>query len=67
METLNWNSAVRSELRETVELHRSPYGTHAELTSVARAPAAKAGGPGFDSLWLPWDFSLPAGLLMLMG
>ena len=31
METLNWNSAVRSELRETVELHRSPFGTPAEL------------------------------------
>ena len=24
--------------------------------SVARAPAAKAGGPGFDSRWLPWVF-----------
>ena len=35
--------------------------------SVARAPAAKAGGPGFDSRWLPWVFSLLAGLLMLMG
>ena len=31
METLNWNSAARSELKETVELHRSPYGTPAEL------------------------------------
>ena len=24
--------------------------------SVVRAPAAKAGGPGFDSRWLPWVF-----------
>ena len=23
---------------------------------MARAPAAKAGGPGFDSQWLPWIF-----------
>ena len=31
---------------------------------MARAPAAKAGGPGFDSRLLPWDFfSLPAGLV----
>ena len=22
--------------------------------SVARAPVAKAGGPGFESQWLPW-------------
>ena len=36
-------------------------------SSVVRAPAAKAGGPGFDSRWLPWVFPLPAGLLMLMG
>ena len=36
-------------------------------SSVARAPAAKAGGPGFNSQWLPWVFSLPAGLLVLMG
>ena len=28
---------------------------------------AKAGGPGFDSWWLPWVFLLPADLLMLMG
>ena len=36
--------------------------------SVARAPVAKAGGPGFDSWWLPGGFcSLPAGLPMLMG
>ena len=27
MDILNWNSAIRGELRETVELHRSPYGT----------------------------------------
>ena len=26
--------------------------------SVVRAPAAKAGGPGFDSRWLPWVFFL---------
>lgn len=31
METFNWNSAVRSKLRETVKLHRSPFGTPAEL------------------------------------
>ena len=24
--------------------------------SVVRAPAAQAGGPGFDSRWLPCDF-----------
>ena len=24
--------------------------------SVARAPAAKAGGPGLDFQWLPWVF-----------
>ena len=36
-------------------------------SSVARAPAAKAGGSGFNSQWLPWVFSLPAGLLMLLG
>ena len=23
---------------------------------MARAPATKAGGPGFDSRWLPWTF-----------
>ena len=27
--------------------------------SMVRAPAVKAGGPGFDSRWLPWVFSLP--------
>ena len=32
-------------------------------SSVVRAFAAKAGGPGFDPWWLPWVFSLPAGLL----
>ena len=26
--------------------------------SAFRAPAAKAGGPGFDSRWLPWVFFL---------
>ena len=36
-------------------------------SSVARAPATKAEGPGFDSRWLPWFFFLSAGLLMLMG
>ena len=25
-------------------------------SSVVRAPAAQAGGPGFDSRWLPCDF-----------
>ena len=30
MEILNWNSTVRSELQESVELHRSPFGTPAE-------------------------------------
>ena len=25
-------------------------------SSVVRAPAAKAGGLGFDSQWLPWVF-----------
>ena len=30
--------------------------------SPVRAPAAKAGGPGFDPWWLPcFFFSLPAG------
>ena len=38
-------------------------------SSVARAPADKAGGPTYrlDFRWLPWVFSLLAGLLMLMG
>ena len=31
MEILNWNSIVRGELTEAVELHRSPFGTPAEL------------------------------------
>ena len=32
---------------------------------MARAPAAKVRGPGFDSWWLPWVFfSLPAGLVL---
>ena len=31
VETLNWNSAVRGEIREAVELHKSPFGTPAEL------------------------------------
>ena len=39
-------------------------GSH---SSVVKAPAAKAGGPRFDSQWLPGFFALPAGLLMLMG
>ena len=33
---------------------------------MVRAPAAKAGDPGFDSRQLPWVFLLPAGLLVLM-
>ena len=36
-------------------------------SSVVRAPAAKVWHPGFDSQWLPWFFSLSAGLLILMG
>ena len=41
---------------------------HGSRSSVVRAPATKAGGPGFDFRWLPWIFlSLLAGLLMLMG
>ena len=39
-------------------------GSH---SSVVRAPAVKAGGPWFNTQWLPYLFSLPAGLLMLMG
>ena len=31
-------------------------------SSVVRAPAAQAGGPGFDPQWLPRIFSLSAGL-----
>ena len=30
MDVLKWNSVVRDELRETVKLHRSPFGTPAE-------------------------------------
>ena len=30
MDVLNWNSVIRGELKETVELHRSPFGTPAE-------------------------------------
>ena len=30
MDILNWNTVIRGELRETVELRRSPFGTPAE-------------------------------------
>ena len=50
------------------QFHTYAWVTIESHSSVVRAPAAKVGGPGFDSRGLPWVFfSLPAGLLMLMG
>ena len=52
----------------SITLKAGAVGSH---SSVVRVPAAKEGGPGFDSQWLPWVFccffSLPVGLLMLTG
>ena len=31
MDILNWNSVIRGELKETIERHRSPFGTSADL------------------------------------
>ena len=31
MDNLNWNSAIRGELKENIDRHRSPFGTPAEL------------------------------------
>ena len=31
MDILNWNSSIRSELKETIEQHKSPFGTSAEV------------------------------------
>ena len=33
MDVLNWNTVVRDEIKETVELHKSPFGTSAEVAS----------------------------------
>ena len=33
MDVLKWNSIVRDELKETVELRKSPFGTSAEVAS----------------------------------
>ena len=33
---------------------------------MVRAPAAQAGGPGFDPQWLPRIFFLTAGLLIMV-
>ena len=33
---------------------------------MVRAPAAQAGGPGFDPQWLPRIFFLSAGLLIMV-
>lgn len=33
MDVLDWNSVIRNELKESVELHKSPFGTSAEAAS----------------------------------
>ena len=52
-------------LKAVVKLPGWWWGAIAQC--MVRASAAKTGDPEFDPWWLPLIFSLPAGLLMLMG
>ena len=52
--SINWGMGLSITLKAGVKFALVAVGSHG---SVARTPVAKAGGPGFDSRWLPWVFS----------
>ena len=55
MDLLKWNPAVRGELMELIELHKSPFGTPAELECQTTTVVSVENKYVEETMWIACD------------